>query len=98
MLYDAKTETILYDRFLWKNPVATNEAIITRTETETYVEETLKDRMDHISLGASIEFTMMKFLTVSITQLPSKYIRNPNPKFKIGFECSTLYTGYRNIH
>ena len=66
MLYDAKTETILYDRFLWKNPVATNEATITRTETETYVEETLKDRTDHISLGASIEFTLMKFLEVSI--------------------------------
>ena len=69
MLYDAKTETILHDRFLWKNPVATNEATITRTETETYVEETLKDRTDHLNLGASIEFTIMKLISVSIKRV-----------------------------
>ena len=65
MLYDAKTETILYDRFLWKDPIGTKEADITMTETETYIEENLKDRVDHISLGASIEFTLYNIITVS---------------------------------
>ena len=65
MLYDAKTETILYDRFLWKDPIGMKEADITRTETETYIEENLRDRVDHMSLGASIEFSYLTFLTVS---------------------------------
>ena len=69
MLYDAKTETILHDQFLWTNPVPVKEAYITRTETETFIEENLKDRVDHISLGASIEFTFMSFLSVSANYL-----------------------------
>ena len=69
MLYDAKTETILHDQFLWTNPVPVKEAYITRTETETFIEETLKDRVDHISLGASIEFNFLSFLSVSANYL-----------------------------
>ena len=63
-LYDAKTGQLMHDRFLWENPVGVNEAIITSTETETKIEETLRDRMSLLDFSASIKATIMKFIEV----------------------------------
>ena len=64
-LYDARTEKLLYERFLWKNPIAVNEAMITRTKTETYIEENLRDRVSHMAFSAEIKFTIMGIMSVS---------------------------------
>ena len=54
----------MHDRFLWENPVGVNEAIITSTETETKIEETLRDRMSLLDFSALIKATIMKFIEV----------------------------------
>ena len=64
-LYDAKTGQLMHDRFLWKNPIKVNEAKITSTETETVIEETLRDRMSLLDFSASIKATIMGFIEVS---------------------------------
>ena len=64
-LYDAKTGQLMHDRFLWKNPIKINEAKITSTETETVIEETLRDRMSLLDFSASIKATIMGFIEVS---------------------------------
>ena len=64
-LYDAKKDELVHDRLLWANPVAVNEAIITSTETETMIEETVRDRMRLLDFSASIKATLVKIITVS---------------------------------
>ena len=64
-LYDAKKDQLVHDRLLWTNPVAVNEAIITSTETETIIEETVRDRMRLLDFSASIKATLIKIITVS---------------------------------
>ena len=64
-LYDAKTGQLLHDRFLWKNPIAVNEAIITSTATETKIENSIKDRMSLLDFSASIKATVMGLIEVS---------------------------------
>ena len=64
-LYDAKNGQLVHDKFLWTNPVVVNEAIITSTETETLIEETLRDRMSLLDFSASIKATLIKIITVS---------------------------------
>ena len=64
-LYDAKKDELVHDRLLWANPVAVNEAIITSTETETMIEETVRDRMRLLDFSASIKATLIKIITVS---------------------------------
>ena len=57
-LYNAKLDQILHDRFLWVSPIATNEALITSVETDTYIEETIIDRMNHMSVEASLKVSL----------------------------------------
>ena len=57
-LYDAKKDQILHDRFLWQSPVAVNEANITSVKTDTYIEESITDRYNHMSLSASISASL----------------------------------------
>ena len=64
-LYDATKGQLVHDRFLWTNPVAINEAIITSTETETLIEETLRDRMSLLDFSASIKATLIEIIEVS---------------------------------
>ena len=64
-LFDAKTGQLLHDRFLWKNPIAVNEAIITSTSTETTIENSIKDRMSLLDFSASIKGTVMGLVDVS---------------------------------
>ena len=39
-----RTDQLLHDKFLWKNPIPVNEAAIVSVETDTYVESSLKVR------------------------------------------------------
>ena len=64
-LYDAKKDELVHDRLLWANPVAVNEAIITSTETETMIEETVRDRMRLLDFSASIKATLIEIIEVS---------------------------------
>ena len=57
-LYDAKKDQILHDRFLWQSPVAVNEANIKSVKTDTYIEESITDRYNHMSLSASISASL----------------------------------------
>ena len=58
-LFDAKTGQLLHDRFLWKNPVGVNEAMITSTQTETRIEETIRDRMSMLDFSAYVKGTVV---------------------------------------
>ena len=89
-LYDATRAQILHDRFLWVNPIGTNEAHITSVETDTYIEETIKDRMNHMSVSAEIEISMFAGLisvSVNVSKLKHIFFRYLNTeKFTlIGF-------------
>ena len=53
-LYDATTDQLLFDRFLWQSPIQVKEANITSVETDTYMEENIKTRIDHIAVGAGL--------------------------------------------
>ena len=57
-LYDARTDQLIYDRYLWKDPVAFKEANITSVETNTYIEENVKNRMDHLSISADVSMSL----------------------------------------
>ena len=58
-LYDARTDNILHDKFLWNSPISTNEALITSVQTDAYIEETIEDRINHLSVDASISMSLM---------------------------------------
>ena len=64
-LFDAKQGELLHDKFLWKTPVGVNEAMVTHVQTETYIDETIKDRLYHMGFSASISATLFSFITVS---------------------------------
>ena len=64
-LYDAKNGQLLHDRFLWNNPIAVNEAKITSVESETYIEESIRDRLSHMSFSAEISATIFELITVT---------------------------------
>ena len=53
-LYDATTDQLLFDRFLWQSPIQVKEANITSVETDTYMEENIKNRIDHMAVGAGL--------------------------------------------
>ena len=53
-LYDATTDQLLFDRFLWQSPIEVKEAKITSVETETYLEENIKSRIDKMGVGAGL--------------------------------------------
>ena len=57
-LYDATTDQLLFDRFLWNNPISVNEADITSVETDAYVEESITDRTKHLDVSASISLSL----------------------------------------
>ena len=58
-LYDARTDNILHDKFLWNSPISTNEALITSVQTDAYIEETIEDRIHHLSVDASISMSFL---------------------------------------
>ena len=58
-LYDAKTDQLLYDRYLWKDPIAVKEANITSIETDTYIEETVRNRISHMSVNAKLTLSLL---------------------------------------
>ena len=53
-LYDATTDQLLFDRFLWQSPIEVKEAKITSVETDTYLEENIKSRIDKMGVGAGL--------------------------------------------
>ena len=65
-LFDARHGELLHDRFLWKNPVGVKKADVTHVQTETYIDETIKDRLFHMGFKASISATLFEFISVSI--------------------------------
>ena len=68
-LYDATTDQLLFDRFLWNNPISVNEADITSVETDAYVEESITDRTKHLGVSASISLSLFAgLIEVSFSQ------------------------------
>ena len=67
-------DQILHDRFLWVSPIKTNEADITSVETDTYIEETIIDRMNHMSVEASLKVSLFAGL-ISVSLNVSKLKR-----------------------
>ena len=63
-LYDATKDQLLFDRFLWDTTdgIAVNEANITSVETETYIEESISDRYNHLGISAQISASMFSGL------------------------------------
>ena len=56
-LYDGTNDQILADKYLWsKMDLVT--ADITSVETETYIEESVTDRVDHMSVSASLSISL----------------------------------------
>ena len=58
-LYDAKANELLFDRYLWKSPIAVNEADVTSVETDVYIEENVFDRLNHLGVSASLAITFV---------------------------------------
>ena len=56
-LYDATKDQLMFDRFLWSN-ISVNEADITSVETDTYIEESVTDRTQHMGVSASIQASL----------------------------------------
>ena len=67
-------DQILHDRFLWVSPIKTNEALITSVKTDTYIEETIIDRMNHMSVEASLKVSLFAGL-ISVSLNVSKLNR-----------------------
>ena len=85
-LYDATKDQLLFDRFLWDTTdgIAVNEANITSVETETYIEESISDRYNHLGISAQISASMFSGLVkVNDTAMGSFLINLTNFFFKV---------------
>ena len=81
-LYDATKDQLLFDRFLWDTTdgIAVNEANITSVETETYIEESISDRYNHLGISAQISASMFSGLVkVNDTAMGSFLINLTKP-------------------
>ena len=58
-LFDAKANELLFDRYLWKSPIAVNEADVTSVETDVYIEENVFDRLNHLGVSAGLAITFV---------------------------------------
>ncbi len=69
-LYDATNEQLLHDRFLWKGDISVSEANITSVEADTYFEENINNRLDHMGVGAGLRISFNTGLYgVSVSKL-----------------------------
>ena len=57
-LYDAKRNEIIYDKFLWEEPIAMNEAEITSVETYANIEHNIRDRMHNMKISAHLKLDL----------------------------------------
>ena len=66
-LYDGTNDQILADKFLWRE-MDTVEADITSVETETYIEDSITDRVNHMSVSAELSISLYAgLIKVTIT-------------------------------
>ena len=69
-LYDGTHDQILADKFLWSE-MDLIEADITSVETETYIEESVTDRVNHLSVSASLSISLYAgLIKVTIIRIP----------------------------
>ena len=69
-LYDGTNDQILADKFLWSE-MDLIEADITSVETETYIEESVTDRVNHLSVSASLSISLYAgLIKVTIICIP----------------------------
>lgn len=57
-LYDGSKDQLIFDEFLWSGDIAVTEEDITSVKTDTFIEESVSDRYEHLGVSAQLAVSL----------------------------------------
>ena len=57
-LYDGSKDQLIFEEFLWSGDIAVTEEDITSVKTDTFIEESVSDRYEHLGVSAQLAVSL----------------------------------------